>query len=238
MRRGHPSLVATTSTNPLCRGQAVGALVHDNPLLRVGAFSGGTDRLLNWNGRGGGQNYGYSLSFGSEDSKGTLPNNKYNRYNIRTNFNYVANTKLRFDVGLGLVQSQAQLPDNDNNTNGWFGGGLLGSPLTRSDAPNAGALQDGWYASGRHYNAISSIQHKLLTHRFTTSITANYAPVAWFTNRVTGGMDYASDEGRNFNPKNDSLWYGGLTDGGSNSVAAHARLARPTAAVLTTVSTS
>ena len=214
------SLVATTSTNPLCRGQAVGALVHDNPLLRVGAFSGGTDRLLNWNGRGGGQNYGYSLSFGSEDSKGTLPNNKYNRYNIRTNFNYVANTKLRFDVGLGLVQSQAQLPDNDNNTNGWFGGGLLGSPLTRSDAPNAGALQDGWYASGRHYNAISSIQHKLLTHRFTTSITANYAPVAWFTNRVTGGMDYASDEGRNFNPKNDSLWYGGLTDGGSNSVAA------------------
>ena len=214
------ALVATTSTNPLCRGLAVGALVHDNPLVRVGAFRNGSDRLLNWNGRGGGQNYGYSLSFGSDNTQGTLPNNKYSRYNIRTNFNYVANTKLRLDVGLGLVQSQAQLPDNDNNTNGWFGGGLLGSPLTRSDAPNASAINDGWYASGRHYNAISSIQHKLLTHRFTTNITANYAPLAWFTNRLTGGLDYASDEGRNFLPKNDSLWYGGLTDGGSNAVTA------------------
>ena len=33
-------------------------------------------------------------------------------------------------------------------------------------------------------------------------------------------MDYASDEGRNFNSKNDSLWYGGLTDGGSDAVTA------------------
>ncbi|MEP6765945.1 MAG: TonB-dependent receptor, partial [Gemmatimonadaceae bacterium] len=214
------TLVATTSTNPLCRGLAVGALVHDNPLLRVGAFRNGSDLLLNWNGSGGGQNYGYNLSFGSDKTQGSLPNNKYERYNIRTNFNYVANTKLRLDAGLGLVQSQAQLPDNDNNTNGWFGGGLLGSPLTRSDAANAGTTPDGWYASGRHYGAISAIQHKLLTHRFTTNITANYAPVNWFTNRLTGGLDYASDEGRNFQPKNDSLWYGGLTDGGSNAVAA------------------
>jgi TonB-linked SusC/RagA family outer membrane protein len=212
------ALVATTSTNPLCRGQAVGFLVHDNPLERVGALRNGNDRLFNWSGRGGGQNYGYSLSFGSDNTQGTLPNNKYSRLNVRTNFNYVANSKLRFELGLGLVQSEAQLPDNDNNVFGWFGGGLLGSPLTRSDAPNAGATQDGWYASGRHYNAIASLQHKLLTHRFTPSLTANFAPVPWFTNRLTGGMDYASDEGRNFSPKNDSLWYGGLTDGGSNAV--------------------
>lgn len=209
------ALIASTSTNPLCRGLAVGALVHDNPLVRVGALSQGTDRVINWNGRGGGQNYGYNLSFGSDNTVGTLPNNKYARYNVRTNFNYVPNSKLTIDAGLGLVQSQAQLPDNDNNTNGWFGGGLLGSPLTRSDA--ATPSNDGWYANNRHYNAIASIQHKLLTHRVTTNITANYAPLTWFTNRVTGGLDYASDEGRNFQPKNDSLWYGGLTDGGQNA---------------------
>ena len=208
--------VAATSTNPLCRGLAVGTLVHDNPLLRVGAFSQGTDRVINWNGRGGGQNYGYNLSFGSDHTQGTLPNNTYTRYNVRTNFNYVPNSKLTIDAGLGLVQSQAQLPDNDNNTFGWFGGGLLGSPLTRSEATTPS--NDGWYAFNRHYGAISSIQHKLLTHRVTTNITANYVPLPWFSNRITGGMDYASDEGRNFYPKNDSLWYGGLTDGGSNGV--------------------
>ncbi len=211
------ALVASTSTNPVCRGQAVGALVRDNPLGRVGAFSQGTDRVINWGARGGGQNYGYSLSAGSNSSQGTLPNNKYARYNVRTNFNYVPNSKLTIDAGVGLTQSRAQLPDNDNNTNGWFGGGLLGSPLTRTDN---GLGNDGWYASNRHYNAIASIQHMLLTHRITTNLTANYAPLAWFTNRFTAGMDYASDEGRNFQPKNDSLWYGGLTDGGQNASAA------------------
>jgi len=208
---------ATTSTNPLCRGQAVGTLVRDNPLSRVGAFRNGTDRVINWNGSGGGQNYGYNLSYGSQNTTGTLPNNQYNRYNVRTNFNYVPNSKLTITAGLGLSQSLAQLPDNDNNTFGWLGGGLLGSPSTRSDAANASATQDGWY-SIRHYNAINSLQHSLLTHRITSNITANFAPLPWFTNRFTGGLDYASDDAQNFTPKNDSLWYGGLSDGGQRTV--------------------
>jgi len=210
------ALVLPTSTNPLCRGKTVGTLVNDNPLARVDAFRKGESRVINWNARGGGQNYGYNLSYGSDNTSGTLPNNTYNRYNVRTNVNYVANSKLNVDVGLGLTQSNIDLPDNDNNIFGWLGGGLLGSPLTRNDSPTGQLTQDGWY-SGRHYNAINSIERSLLTKRVTTSITANYTPTTWFTNRVTGGMDYASDDQRSFFPKNDSLWYGGLTDGGSNA---------------------
>lgn len=209
------ALVAPTSANPLCRGQAVGLLVSDNPLVRVGAFRKGSDQVVNWGARGGGQNYGYSLSYGTTKSAGTLPNNKYNRENIRTNVNYVANSKLNIDAGLGLTQSLVDLPDNDNNIYGWLGGGLLGSPTTRNDSPNGALTQDGFY-SNRHYNAINAIQHRLLTKRVTTSVTANYTPTTWFTNRFTGGMDFAADDQRNFYPKNDSLWYGGLTDGGSN----------------------
>jgi TonB-linked SusC/RagA family outer membrane protein len=210
------ALVLSTSTNPLCRGKTVGTLVSDNPLARVGAFQKGESRVINWNARGGGQNYGYNLSYGSDNTSGTLPNNKYNRYNVRTNVNYVANSKLNVDVGLGLTQSTIDLPDNDNNIFGWLGGGLLGSPLTRNDTPAGQLTQDGWY-SGRHYNAINSIQRRLLTKRVTTSVTANYTPTTWFSNRLTGGMDYANDDQRSFFPKNDSLWYGGLTDGGSNA---------------------
>jgi TonB-linked SusC/RagA family outer membrane protein len=210
------ALILPTSVNPLCRGKTVGTLVNDNPLARVNAFRKGESRVVNWSARGGGQNYGYNLSYGSDNTSGTLPNNTYNRYNVRTNVNYVANSKLNVDVGLGLTQSKIDLPDNDNNIFGWLGGGLLGSPLTRSDAANAPLTQDGWY-SGRHYNAINSIERSLLTKRVTTSITANYTPTTWFTNRFTGGMDYASDDQRSFFPKNDSLWYGGLTDGGSNA---------------------
>lgn len=207
------ALVATTSTNPLCRGQAVGTLVHDNPLVRVGAFRTGTDRQFGWDGRGGGQNYGYFLSFGSQNADGTLPNNTFQRYNVRTNFNYVPSAKLTVEAGLGLGQIKTDLPNNDNNIFGWLGGALLGSPTTR-DSTGAPS-RDGWYAFNRHYNAINALQHQLLTHRVTTNISANYLPISWFSNRVTLGTDYAQDEQVNFSPKNDSTWYGGATDGGS-----------------------
>lgn len=209
------ALITTTSTNPLCRGNTVGALVSDNPLGRVGAFRKGTDQVINYSARGGGQNYGYSLSYGQQLTNGTLPNNAFDRYNVRTNVNYIANSKLNIDVGLGLIQTRTDLPDNDNNVYGWLGGGLLGSPLTRTDD---GSSFDGWYASNRHYNAIKSIQHQLLTHRATTSIAANFTPVEWFTNRITGGLDYASDEQVTFYPKNDSLWYAGALNTGQNTV--------------------
>lgn len=209
--------VAATSTNPLCRGKAVGTLVSDNPLERVSAFQEGKENLFNYGIRGGGQNYGFNLNYGSDNSSGTLPNNAFNRYNVRTNVNYIANSKLNIDAGLGLVQTQVDLPDNDNNIFGWLGGGLLGSPLTRSDAANKDLTQDGWF-SQRHYNAIRSIQRRLLSKRVTSSVTANYTPFSWFTNRFTGGLDFASDDQNQYFPKNDSTWYGGLTDGGSRGV--------------------
>lgn len=208
--------VAATSTNPLCRGQAVGTLVSDNPLERVGAFRKGDERVFNYNLRGGGQNYGYSLSYGSDNSTGTLPNEAFDRYNVRSNANFIANPKLNVDLGLGLVQTLTRLPNNDNNVFGWLGGGLLGNPLTRSDAPNRDATQDGWY-SLRKYNAINSIDANLLTKRATSSVTANYSPTDWFTNRFTGGLDYSTELRTAFFPRNDSLWYGGQTDGGSNT---------------------
>ncbi len=210
--------VAATSTNPLCRGKSVGTLVHDNPLMRVGAFDQGSDRVINWNARGGGQNYGYALSYGSQNSQGTLPNNQFNRYNVRTNANYVANSKLTVDAGFGLAQSKTDLPDNDNNIYGWLGGGLLGNPVGsggRNDSGNP--ANDGWYGFNRHYNAISAINRSLLSHRVTTNITANYSPTSWFTNRFTGGLDYIGDNQRSFFPKNDSTWYGGALNTGQNA---------------------
>ena len=207
------ALVAANSTNPLCRGQAVGTLVHDNPLLRVGAFRTGHDRQIGWDGRGGGQNYGYFLSFSNQKSQGTLPNNDFERYNIRSNFNYVPSPKLTMDAGFGLGQIKTDLPNNDNNIFGWLGGALLGSPTTRDDS--GVPSRDGWYGFNRHYNAIKSLQHQLLTHRVTSTLGATYLPISWFSNRVTLGMDYAQDEQVNFSPKNDSTWYGGATDGGS-----------------------
>jgi len=204
------ALVAPASTNPLCRGQAVGALVHDNVWVRYNVLRTGRDFSTTWNGRGGGQNYGYNLSFGTQGALGTLPNSNLDKYNIRSNFNYVPDSRLTIDLGLGLAQNRTRLPNLDNSLYGWIAGALLGSPLTRSDNPENSA--DSWFGYNRHYNAIAAIDNQLLTHRVTMSMAANYMPTPWFTNKFTIGIDFAMDEQGEFNPKNDSAWYGGQTD--------------------------
>ena len=204
------ALVAPASTNPLCRGQAVGALVHDNVWVRYNVLRTGRDFSTTWNGRGGGQNYGYNLSFGTQGALGTLPNSNLDKYNIRSNFNYVPDSRLTIDLGLGLAQNRTRLPNLDNSLYGWIAGALLGSPLTRSDNPENSA--DSWFGYNRHYNAIAAIDNQLLTHRVTMSMAANYMPTPWFTNKFTMGIDFAMDEQGEFNPKNDSAWYGGQTD--------------------------
>lgn len=199
------ALVAPTSRNPLCRGQAVGTLVNDDPLLRNSVFRRGEDFTVGWSARGGGQNYGYVLSLGREGAKGTLPNSGQNRYNIRSNFNYIPDSRLTIDAGIGLVQNRTQLPNLDNSVSGWIAGGMLGSPLTRTDSPANSA--DGWFGFNRHYNALAAINNQLLTHRVMPTMTASYTARPWFTHRVTVGADLASDKQAEFYPKNDSAQY-------------------------------
>lgn len=199
------ALVASTSKNPLCRGQAVGTLVHDDPLLRNNVFRRGEDFTVGWSARGGGQNYGYVLSLGREGANGTLPNSGQNRYNVRSNFNYIPDSRLTIDAGIGLVRNRTQLPNLDNSVSGWIAGGMLGSPLTRTDDPANSA--DGWFGFNRHYNALAAINNQLLTLRVTPTMTASYTPKPWFTHRVTVGVDLANDKQSEFYPRNDSAWY-------------------------------
>ncbi|HVT41250.1 MAG TPA: TonB-dependent receptor, partial [Gemmatimonadaceae bacterium] len=208
------ALVAATSTNPLCRGKAVGTLVHDNPLVRTGAFRNGTDRTIGWSGRGGGQSYGYNLSVGADNAKGTLPDNGFERYNLRSNFDWVPTSQLTLDFGLGLIQATTFLPQNDNNIFGFLGGALLGSPLSRSDDGNPG--QDGWFGFNRHVAAISAIEGSILTHHTTVTVSANYLPVAWFSNKFTVGGDESRDEQTKYFPKNTDTWYAGDLNLGNN----------------------
>lgn len=206
------ALVAPTSTNPLCRGQAVGTLVRDNPLMREGGFRTGHDVLLGYTARGGGASYGYFVSLGSDRNLGTLPNNEFQRQSLRTNFNFVPTQKVTIDAGVQVLRSEANLPDNDNNIFGFLGGSMLGSPLTRTEAGG------GWFGGAtRDRAAISAIQNKLETRRSILSGSAIYFPVSWLKNRFTVGGDILSDEGTRFFPKNSVVAYGGLLDGGSNT---------------------
>lgn len=209
------ALVASTSFNPLCRGQAVQTLVSDNPLERTGAFSKGSETNFSWTGRGGGQGYGYFLSLNNQRTLGNVPNNQFQRQSYRSNFNFIPDSRLTIDAGLGLVKDLSQLPDNDNNIYGYLGGGLLGTPLTRRDDGQLG--NDGWFGFARQVNAISALENKVQNYRTLANATANYVPVSWFTNRFTVGADLLRNEITRFFPRNAQGSYAGALNTGNNT---------------------
>ncbi len=210
------STVAATSTNPLCRGQAVGTLISDNPLLRGNAFSTGTERNIGWTGRGGGSNYGYFLSATSDKTEGTLPNNAFERIGFRSNVNFVPDPRVKIDIGLNVLQSTSDLPQNDNNIYGFLGGHFLGNPLTRRDDGNPGT--DGWFGFARQVEAISAIEASVQSRRSQVNVLTQYQPFDWFTNRLNIGADLARDEINNFFPRNSVGAYVGNNNTGDRDV--------------------
>ena len=209
------ALIAPTSTNPLCRGQALNALVQDNPLERVKAFRDGSERNIGWTGRGGGNNYGYFLSATSDKTEGTLPNNAFSRIGFRSNVNLVPDARFKVDVGFNVLQSKTVQPDNDNNIYGWLGGALLGSPTTRRDDGLPG--QDGFFGFARQFDAIVGIKNAVETRRSQFTVAANYQPTSWFSNRFTVGADLARDEITRFFPRNAPQQYAGNLNTGDNT---------------------
>ncbi|MHB1327356.1 MAG: SusC/RagA family TonB-linked outer membrane protein [Gemmatimonadales bacterium] len=208
------ALVAATSRNPLCRGQAVGALVADNPLERTGAIRTGDMQGISWSGSGGnGTNFGYYLHAGYETENGTTLNNKFDRRNARANLNWTPSSKLTLNASMGMNRANIDLPQNDNNVYGWLGGSHLGSPLTRDDATPETAL-DGWFGAARHVAAIAAIENQRQTHRTIASFQANFVPTTWWSNRFTVGADWIKDDIRNFFPRNSLGSYQGNVNTG------------------------
>ena len=206
--------IAVTSTNPLCRGKTTADLVSDNPLVRESAFRNGRADDVQWSGRGGGTNFGYYISGNYGKENGTTPNNGFDRRGGRVNFNFTPTSKLAFDANAGMNRTNFILPDNDNNVYGYLGGGLLGTPLTRTDA---GTGNNGWFGAERDVNAIHAIDNEQQTHRTIGTFTANYVPLSWWTNRVIVGADWLRDEAKRFFPKNARGSYQGLSNTGDIS---------------------
>ncbi len=207
--------IAPTSVNPLCRGKTTSTLVSDNPLEREDAFRRGSETNLAWTGRGGGQAFGYFLSANNQRVLGNAPNNEFERQSYRSNFNFLPDSRLTIDAGLGLSKDNTLLPDNDNNIYGFLGGGLLGSPLTRRD--DGGIGQDGWFGFARQTAAINALEGRVQNYRTLATVALNYVPLAWFTNRFTLGADLLRNETHRYFPRNAIGSYAGDLNTGNNT---------------------
>jgi len=206
--------ILPTSTNPLCRGQTTTTLVEDNPLVRSNAFRTGSIGNIAYSASGGGQGYGYYFAVNNDLQNGTLPNNSFGRKGIRTNFNFVPNSKVTVSASLGIQQSALQAPDNDNNIYGFLGGALLGSPLSRNDA---GTGANGWFGANRQLEAITAIENRLNSRGTTAGVTMTYVPNSWLSHKLTVGGDLLFDEQTRFFPRNNIFSYAGLLNTGQNT---------------------
>lgn len=208
------SLVGSTSTNPLCRGQAVGAIVSDNPIDRIGAFDNGWTGQLQYSAQGGGDTFGYFGSASALNERGTTRGSFLNHRTGRVNLNWTASDKVAIEALVGMSRSDDRLTQGDQSSYGYLINGGFGSPLS------VGALGDGRLTGGLLNNnlsveAISAILTEDVTLRTTPSLQARYQPFAWFSNRITAGADLLRTNAFQQFPKNDKNWYSAIANTGS-----------------------
>jgi TonB-linked SusC/RagA family outer membrane protein len=208
------AVVTPTSTNPLCRNGTVGQIVSDNPAERMNAFRNGHMGAFDYSARGGGDNFGYYVSGGLSNEQGTTPNNTQKQRTGRGSFTLTPTPKLTLDVSFGITNNSYDLPRNDQDTYGYYVESAFGSPLTVTDA--SGSIAGGTLLGTATLESMSAIISRSDALRVMPTAQVRYAPMPWFTNRVTLGADVTQSNGVQLFPKNNSGWYPDRTPYGND----------------------
>jgi TonB-dependent starch-binding outer membrane protein SusC len=198
--------VAAGSGVFLCQGRGAGDVVTDNPLERQDAFNSGDAKILRYTARGGGADFGYFVSIGTDDETGTLPNNTLERRSGRVNFNWNPHQKVIAEAGIGLTRGEVALPMGDQAGQGYLIGAGFGSPRTVRRLED-GTITGGWLQANESVESIGSIENTNETTRVTPTATIRYQPIPWFTNQLTVGAEFLRQTRNTFYPRNANGWY-------------------------------
>ena len=205
------ALIAPTSPNPLCRGQTLNAIISDNPAERMNAFRNGWMGAAQYSVRGGGETYGFYASGGVTNEQGTTLNNTMKQRSGRGSFTFTPNAKLTFDLNFALTKNTYDLPRNDQDTYGYYVESAFGNPRTVAYGAPPGGSGDSVLTGGTlltaTFESLSSIITRSNALRTMPSVQVRYAPISWFTNRVTLGADITQADGSELFPKNSFGWY-------------------------------
>jgi len=206
------ALIAATSAAILCRGQALNAIIADNPAERMNAFRNGWMGSGQYSVRGGGDNYGFFASAGLTNEQGSTINNTMKQRSGRGSFTFTPNSKLAFDLNFALTRNTYDLPRNDQDTYGYYVESAFGNPRTVVyGAPAAGGgdsvITGGTLLGGVTLESMSSIITRSNALRALPSVQMRFTPISWFSNRVTLGADVTQTDGFELWPKNSFGWY-------------------------------
>jgi len=200
------ALIAPASTNPVCRGQQLNAIVADNPAERMNLFKNGWMGSGAYSVRGGGESYGFFASVGLTNEQGTTINNTLKQRSGRGSFTFTPTPRVTFDVNFGLTRNTYDLPRNDQDTYGYYVESAFGSPRTVVQSAD-GKITGGTLLGGVSLESMSSIITRSNSLRAIPSTQLRYTPLPWFTNRLTLGGDIQQSDGFELFPKNNFGWY-------------------------------
>ncbi|MFQ5688684.1 MAG: SusC/RagA family TonB-linked outer membrane protein [Gemmatimonadota bacterium] len=216
-----------------------------NLLKQFDPFRNGLSQTYAASVRGGLEDVTYFLSTQYKDEEGTLPNNRFERFNLRGNLSITPNDKVNISVSNGFISNFLRLPDNDNNGFGYIGVALVGFPwnlpIQRSDPNTGGPLidtcpinfevsrlfglplaavsggcPDNAFFGGRTFDDVRTLVNRQDIERYTGSATIEYRPFDFLTNTMTVGYDQFSDRTRGVVPVNPDAPFGIFSQGDIN----------------------
>ncbi|HEX8318706.1 SusC/RagA family TonB-linked outer membrane protein [Longimicrobium sp.] len=175
---------------PGCVGVPRNTVLTDRPMLRdPDALRDGNLNRVTMSVRGGGDRYSYYVAGDLNNEDGVLYNSYSRSNSVRANFGLNPSSELDFQVNTSYIQGRLRLPVGDESGNGLLLSAVRGRP--GRVATNADPLRSGWAGlapyQANEYNNLTN------TDRLTLGITANYRPWEWFRNRLTVGVDFASN---------------------------------------------
>ncbi len=172
---------------PGCQGVAPSTVLRENPLRQDPlALRTGDVMRTSLSARGGGENYSFYFAADLNEENGVYFNNHNHRRAVRANVSVQPNTWLDLNVTTAYAQGDLRLPVGDEAAQGM----LLSAFRGRPGRVTANPLNSGWaFTRAEQANDYNNTTR---SDRLTLGTTINLAPVDWFRNRVTVGLDYTA----------------------------------------------
>ncbi|MDQ3949483.1 MAG: TonB-dependent receptor, partial [Gemmatimonadota bacterium] len=142
--------------------------------------------------------------------QGVFEPNQFRRASLRANLTAQLRPTLNFQASTNYISSRLEFPQNDNNTLGVYGGGLLGSAF---DNPTGRG-----YILGQTPQELFAIDVREDVERFVGSATSNWQINNWLSMVGTAGVDFFDRRNRQTVPPG-RVFFGSLPEGQRQSNA-------------------
>ncbi|MGH7577899.1 MAG: SusC/RagA family TonB-linked outer membrane protein [Longimicrobiales bacterium] len=201
------------SGNPIwpgCQAVAAGTLIRGNPLRDdPAALRNGPMKKLSVSARGGGERYSFFISGDINEEDGVFHNNYNDRRSVRANFTLNPNDWLDLTLTSSYARGSLRVPVGDEAAQGMLLSAFRGRPGRVTSNP----LNAGW--STTRAEQANAYDNTTRSDRLTLGATVNAAPLPWFRNRLTVGLDYTSSLAQVLSPPGsvDADYAGLLTSG-------------------------